>query len=171
MDEAERLMAAFGARGKRHQSTWKLGVLMDLAALDDVRVGPFLRAVLADGAEPVDVRIDALRRLWEAARVSDDRAVLAESGLRVLRGPSDGELRRFSALVLGDVADVRGVVAALGALALDADEALDLRYTAFTSVQRAGPTAECVALLRALCRDESLGPSARSVLVAWGEVR
>ncbi|MGH2369966.1 MAG: hypothetical protein ACRDI2_17440, partial [Chloroflexota bacterium] len=82
--------------------------------------------------------------------------------------PSDGELRLYAALVLGDFTDVRGVVAALGAVALDAEEPFDLRYNAFTSVQRAGPTAECVALLRALRRDATLGPSARSVLGVWG---
>src|SRR5258708_7154301 len=45
--------------------------------------------------------------------------------------------------------------------------ALDLRYSAFTSLQRAGPTSESVSLLRQLTEDETLGRSARSLLSTW----
>jgi hypothetical protein len=168
MDEIERLMAAFGARGKRDQATWKLDVLMDLAASDDCRVVAFLQTVLTDGEEPLEVRIDALMRLREAPLAPDQRVSVAESSRQVLRCHAHGDLRLLAALALGDVADVPGVLAALGALALNPEERLELRYNAFTSLQRAGPTAECLALLAALGDDETFGQSARGVLATWG---
>jgi len=58
-------------------------------------------------------------------------------------------------------------VTTLGGLALDPDELIDLRYSAFTSLQRAGPTAECVALVQQLSADETLGGCARSLLSLW----
>jgi hypothetical protein len=55
----------------------------------------------------------------------------------------------------------------LSAVCLAQDESLDLRYAAFTSLERAGPTPESIALLRQISRDETLGSSASSVLLAW----
>jgi len=50
---------------------------------------------------------------------------------------------------------------------LDVREQIDLRYSAFTSFERAGPTDECVQILRQLSADETLGHSARSLLSMW----
>ncbi len=47
------------------------------------------------------------------------------------------------------------------------DEPIDLRYSAFTSLQQAGATPECTALLRQLSTDEALGRSAQSTLSIW----
>jgi len=49
----------------------------------------------------------------------------------------------------------------------DPGETIDVRYSAFTSLQRAGPTAKCVAILRQLSADGILGRSARSLLSLW----
>jgi hypothetical protein len=72
-----------------------------------------------------------------------------------------------AALALAVFTDIDGVATALGGIALDSDEPIDLRYSAFTSLQRAEPTPECIALFRQLWTDEPLGPSARSVLSSW----
>jgi hypothetical protein len=168
MDDVERLIEAFGARGKRDQSTWKLDVLLDLGRLDDPGIVSFLRAVLTDEAEPVDVRIDALKRLREAPLAPDERVRVAEASVQVLSRPSDGRLLLHAALVLGELTDVRGVLDALAALVVDPDEPLELRYNAFTALQRVGPTPEGLALLRGLSGDETLGPSARALIIAWG---
>jgi hypothetical protein len=58
-------------------------------------------------------------------------------------------------------------VTTLGNQALEVQEPIDLRYIAFTSLERAGPIPECVALVRQLTNDELLGRSARSVLLRW----
>jgi len=42
-----------------------------------------------------------------------------------------------------------------------------LRYAALTSIERAGPTPDCIPILREIARDEILGDAARSVLTAW----
>jgi hypothetical protein len=70
-------------------------------------------------------------------------------------------------LALAEFADIDGVPAALGELALDADLPLDVRYYAFTSLERAGATTECVALVRRLVSDDTLGAAARSLLLSW----
>ena len=171
MDMVEQLIRAFGALGKPDQSARKLDVLMDLGRLDDPRVVSLLEQVTTDRAQPADVRIDALRRLREAAMAPADRVRAAEAGIQALResvGIADDSLRLHASLALGDFVDVPGVLDALGALCACVDEPIELRYNAFTSAQRTGPTPSCVELMRVLSTDETLGQSAQSVLVSWG---
>jgi hypothetical protein len=171
MDEVARLIEAFGARGQRGQSAWKLDVLMDLGRIDDGRVRAFLAAVATDGDEPSDVREDALRRLREVSVTPEARDLAARVGITALRRAGVGigglAIRLQAALVLGDVVDVEGVLAALGTVAADQDEPIELRYTAFTALERAGPTAACLAILRPLAADEALGQAVRSLLASW----
>ena len=155
MDDVERLIEAFGALGKRDHSARKLDLLMDLGRLDDPRLVSFLDEVAVDGAPPADVPD---RRAAQAA--GGDGSHPARHGPGRAAGADDrpdGALRLHAALVLGDFVDVPGVVEGLGALATSPDEPIELRYNAFTSLQRAGPTQACVALMRALCADEILG--------------
>jgi hypothetical protein len=168
MDPAAWLIEAFGSRGKRDHSAWKLDVLMDLGRHDDPKVIAFFLAVVVDAEEPTDVRLDALGRLREVALDAAARCLAADASLKVLSRPSDDGLRLHAALVLGDFTDVPGVLDALGALTQEPDESIELRYNAFTSLQRAGPTEPCLDVLRALSADETLGPSARAILASWG---
>jgi hypothetical protein len=71
------------------------------------------------------------------------------------------------AVALAEFADVDGVPAGLAAVTLNPELPLDLRYSAFTSLQRAGPDSACVAFVRQLLADEELGAAARSLLSAW----
>jgi len=168
MDLVERLIEAFGSRGKRDHSAWKLDVLMDLGRLDDPRVVAFFMAVVVDVDEPTDVRVDALGRLREAALRPDERVLAVEATRQALCRPTDDRLRLHAALVLGDFTDLPGVLDALGTLAREPDESIELRYNAFTSLQRAGPTPACLDVLQALSADETLGQSARALLASWG---
>jgi len=72
-----------------------------------------------------------------------------------------------AAQVLGEFTDMDTVPTTLASLALDRSEPIDIRYLAFTSLQRAGPTLECVALLRQLSTDETLGSAASNLLSLW----
>jgi hypothetical protein len=166
MDEVARLIEMFGAR-PMSAALAKLDVLMDLERLRDPRIVPFLVQVLRDREQPKEVRIHVLKKLRNGALPSVERHDVAEAIIDVLSDGSSLDLRLQAALALAEFTQVDGVTAALGGLALDADEPLDLRYSAFTSLERAGPTSECVAILRQLSRDETLGGSARSVLSTW----
>jgi len=92
---------------------------------------------------------------------------VAAAILQVISDRSSPDLRLQASLGLGEFTDIAGVPTRLGRLALDSDEPIDLRYSAFTSLQRAGSTPECVTLLRELTTDEMLGRSARSLLSLW----
>ena len=166
MDDVERLIEAFRAR-----STWsvlsKLDALLDLEQLDDPRIVPFLLHVLADQREPTEVRIHVLKRLRNGSLSSENRSLVAEAILQVVSDRSTPDLRLQAVLALAEFTDIDGVPATLGSLALDPGETIDVRYSAFTSLQRAGPTARCVAVLRQLSADGMLGRSARSLLSLW----
>jgi len=168
VDEVDTLIDAFGSRGKRNQSLWKLDVLLDLGRLYDPRVAPFLAAVIADSDEPSDVRSEALSRLRETAQSPSDRLLAAGAGLAALAPGSDSQIRLRAAIVLGDFVDVDGVLGALGRVARAECEPTELRYNAYTSLQRAGPVAACVDILRSLRADEAFGPSARALMASWG---
>jgi hypothetical protein len=168
MDEVDTLLQAFGSRGKRNQSLWKLDVLLDLGRLVDPRVVQFLAVVATDIDEPLDVRLEALLRLRDSAQSPGGRVLAAGAGLTVLAAGSDGRIRLRAAIVLGDFVDVDGVLSALGMLAAAGSEPTELRYNAYTSLQRAGPTTACVGILRSLSDDETLGQSARALMATWG---
>jgi hypothetical protein len=144
-------------------------MLMDLERLDDPRTVPFLVGVLADDSQPMEVRIHLVRRLRNGRLTPEERLLVAPVLGRLLQREQKLELRLQAALALGEFADVGGIVAALGTLALASDEPIDLRYATFTSVQRAGPTPECAALLQSLAQDETFGRAALDVLALWGE--
>jgi hypothetical protein len=166
VDEVERLIAAFTARA-RSAAASKLDVLIDLERLDDPRIVPFLLLVLTDREEPTEVRIHVVKRLRNGSLAAETRGRVAHAIIQILEDRSNPDLRLQAALALAEFTDVEGVAHMLGSLALDVTEPLDLRYSAFTSLERAGSTTECVAILRQLVADETLGRSARSLLSMW----
>ena len=147
----------------------KLDVLMDLEQVRDPRVVPFLLQLLEDRQESGEVRIHVVRQLRNGTGllVPADRLVVAKAIAEVLADTSTAELRLQAALALGDFTEIDGVLSSLSEVTLARDESIDLRYAAFTAIERAGPTPECVAALGRIARDETLGDAARSVLSAW----
>ena len=166
MDEVQRLIETFRARATSSVQS-KLAALIALERCRDPRVVPFLLHVLEDRSEPTQVRIHALKRLRNGTLSPSTRPLVAEALVRILQDPSSPELRVHAALALAEFTEIDGVPGGLGRLALDADEPIELRFSAFTSLQRGGPLTESVALLRRLLTDEALGQSARSILSLW----
>ena len=167
MDKVERLIQVFSARGAMASAAAKLDVLLDLERLRDRRVVFFLLQLLADPNQPAEVRVHVLKRLRNGPLTADDRVTVAGALRQLLSSGSSLNLRLQAALALGEFPQIAGVLPALGTLALEPHESIDLRYAAFTSLERAGPTTECVNLLRQLSNDDTLGCAARSVLVCW----
>ena len=166
MDEVEQLIKAYESRAASPAVT-KLGILIDLDALSDPRIVPFLLRVLADQREPTEVRVHVLKRLRNGRLSPENRPLVAAAILQVVSDRSSPDLRLQASLALAEFTDIEGVPTRLGGLALDPDEPIDLRYSAFTSLQRAGASPECVALVRKLTTDGVLGRSARSLLSLW----
>jgi len=166
MDQVEQLIKAYASQAQSSVVS-KLGVLIDLDRLRDPRSVPFLLRVLADRQEPTEVRIHVLKRLRNGRLSPENRPLVAGAILQVISDRSSPDLRLQASLALAEFTDIEGVPTSLGRLALDSEEPIDLRYSAFTSLQRAGSTPESVALLRQLSRDAALGRSARSLLSLW----
>jgi hypothetical protein len=145
----------------------KLDILMDLERVRDERVVSFLLKVLEDAREPLEVRIHVLKRLRNGPLTPSERSTVAAVLSDLMLQGSSIDLRLQATLALGEFTDICGVLSALGFLAVQPVELIDLRYSAFTSLERAGPTPECVTLLRLLSNDEILGRSARSALGRW----
>jgi hypothetical protein len=170
MREIDERIAAFRARARRHHVTWKLAALTDLGQFDDPRVAQFFITVVIDTEEASEVRTDALRRLREAPLRPSDRGPAASAGLQALARGTDRQLRLHAAIILGDFVDIERVFDGLSGVAADPDEPVELRYNAFTSLQRAGPTPSCLTILRALAADDTFGASARALLDSWGAI-
>jgi len=122
---------------------------------------------MTDPQEPVEVRVQALKRVRDRDLVQGPRGRAAAALLQVVDDSCPPALRLHAALALGEFTDVTHVPAGLGAVAQDPAVPLDIRYSAFTSLQRIGPTPQCVAILRHLLTDDALGASARSLLLSW----
>lgn len=135
---------------------------MDLERLADCRVVPFLLELLAHRRESAEVSSHVLKQLRNG-RLTPPRGRWLPTPL--IHIPSDSgfqELRLDAAVALGEFTDVAGVPAALGGMTLDMALLIDLRYSAFTSLERAGPTAECIAFLRRLSTYETLAAAQRA---------
>jgi len=145
---------------------------MDLERVRDPRVVPFLLTVLADRNEREEVRIHVVRQLRNenGVLVPSDHPVVSRALQEILTDTSAESLRLQAALTPGDFTEMDGALGALTALSLAHDESIDLRYAAFTSIERAGPALQAVAVLRQIARDDALGSAARSVLSAWHAV-
>ena len=168
MDEFEPLVDAYRTRAPSSVAS-RLSVLMDLERSGDPRVVSFLLSVLADPHETEKVRIYVLKQLRNARGLvaPADRLGAAIAACDALVASSDADLGIQAALTLGDFTDIGVVLSRLTAICLAEHESIDLRYAAFTSLERAGPTRECIALLRQITADETLGLLAQSVLSAW----
>jgi hypothetical protein len=166
VDEFEQLVGRFEARPTSTPAS-RLDVLIDLEYLGDSRVVRFMLQVLADASESREVRIYALKWLIERHFAPEDRRCVAHAICRMAADRSRPDTRVQAVLALAEFADVDGVQTTLGDLALDANELIDIRYCAFTSLQKAGPTTETIALTRLLSSDNLLGGCARDALSLW----
>jgi hypothetical protein len=162
-NETARLIDAFRARPTPLLST-KLDILLQLAQIDDPSIVVFLLTVVAAPDEPTEVRINALNWLSDDPRFARHRAAVAEVLIRLLRADTDMNVRLQATFALAGLTDIAGVLTAIGNLALNPEEMIDIRYAAFTSLERCGPAPECAALLRQLTADETFGVSATSLL-------
>jgi hypothetical protein len=159
-------MHGFRARATSSVAS-KLEALIDIEQITDQRIVPFLLEVLADQREPAEVRIYVLKRLRNGGLRAEYRAPVAEAILLVVSDRSSADLRLQAVLALAEFTTIAGVVSTLGELALNRNESIDVRYSAFTSLQRAGATPESIDVLRQLSEDDTLGRSARGLLVSW----
>lgn len=166
MKEFERLVELFEARTKSSAAS-RLDVLIDLECLDDPRVAPFMVRVLSDSLEIREVRTHALKWLRNGHFTPENRPHVADALCHIVSDPSFVDMRLNAVLALGQFTDVDGVQATLGGLALDGDELIDIRYCAFTSLERAGPTPQSIDCLRRLLADNMLGGCARDALSVW----
>jgi hypothetical protein len=166
-DAIGRLISAFRVQAGFASVARKLDVLIVLESSHDERILPFLLEVLADDRQPTSVRIHVLRRVRNGGLTPANRFLIAEVMRQLVVDGSSPELRLRATIALGEFADAPGVIPALGQMALNEAAPIDLRYGAFTSLERAGPLPACIDVLRQLESDESLGPAARSALHVW----
>lgn len=166
-DDIDQLITEFRRRGSAASLAWKLGIVVDLERLPDDRIVPFLVEVLVDRRQPAAVRTHVLKRIRNGGVRPEENGRVAAALISLLGETSNAQLRTHAVLALGALNDVDGVLPVLGSIVLDESAPLDLRYTAFTSLERAGPTEHSIAILRTLAHDETLGRTARSTLLAW----
>jgi hypothetical protein len=166
VDEVERLIQLFTARADA-PALARLDILLDLRRHRHPRIVPFLLQVLMDSDESGEVRIDVVKQLTRVPLAAQERSAVAHAIARSLVDGGDARLRLQAAMALGCFADVEGIPAVLGSVALDTSESVDLRFSSFTSLERAGATPESVRLVGTLTADETLGRAAAALLATW----
>ncbi len=167
MDDIARLIAVFEDSGA--DTAWKLDALLDLGQHRHPVIIPFLLRVLADPSEAAAVRIAVTRSLRDRQLTFRERCDTARVLADIVTSPSCAysDVRAHAAVAMGDFVDVDGVLEALGHCAVDPQDDFDVRYAAFTALERAGPTPDSIPILKLLRADETLGRSAQSLLVRW----
>jgi hypothetical protein len=169
VDKVERLIRVFRAHGTTSPVSKRLDALLELEQLHDPRVLEFMLTILADPEQPTEVRLHVLKHTRNGMLGANQRPRVAGVLLEVLDDRSSSELHLQAVLALGEFTGVNGVVAALGALARNTSQTLELRHAAYSSLDRAGPTCEYLTLLHDLVDDDTFGLSARTTLAAWAQ--
>jgi hypothetical protein len=144
-----------------------MDALLSIEGLSDPRVLPFLLQVVVDIQELSEVRAYVIKALRIRHLATDERAAVGAAIGRILGDRQSAGVRVQAALALAEFTDVEGVTRILGTVALDETEPLDLRYLAFTSLERAMPRSDCVDILRQLIVDDTFDRLARKVLSTW----
>ena len=165
-DDFERLTHKFRSRALSPPAS-KVDVLIDLEYLGDVRIVGVLLQVLANPLEDDEVRIHALEWLRCRQCTTTDRQGIAGAICEIASKNTNPAVRLHAVLALAGFADVEEVQATLGGITLDANESIDIRYCAFTSLEKAGLTPHCKDVLRQLSADTALGPCARHAMSLW----
>jgi hypothetical protein len=169
VDRVERLIRRFQAQGRASSVIQRLDPLLDLEQLHDPRVLDLMLKILGDPDQPAEVRLHVLKHTRNGTLLANQRPRVAGVLLELLVDRSSSELHLQAVLALGEFTDIGGVVAALGALARDTRQTLELRHAAYSSLDRAGPTPEYLAMLQDLSEDDTFGLSARTTLAAWAQ--
>jgi len=136
---------------------------------DDPRVLTFFLAVLADHNEFDLARIDMLEMLEWKPWTEDERAAIWPIVLQSVLHDPDEVVRSYAAMALNTYQNVPQVVAAAESVVRNRTEERNVRSSAFSILERLGPTDRVVTLLRDLCSDEEFAPTALRLLREWGE--
>ena len=166
-DEIEGLIHQFS--DPEVEPAWRLDALLDLQHREDPRITLAVLRVVSDAAQPVSVRLGGIRALRGRLRTTPHRVEIAQVLTRIVSDAtaSDSELRLEATVALGDCIDIPGVMAELCAVCAEPGELFDVRYAAFLSLQRGGPTPEAIDALTRLSSDETWGLSAQGILIRW----
>ena len=167
----DELLEAFHSAASLSSSVSRLDLLMDLVATGDPRVPSILLHVMTDSNEPRAARIAALKQMRNGHGTSAARPRIAAAIAALLSDAADPQVSLQAALALRDFTDVEGVVVALGRIALGVDYSPELRYAAFTALERAEQNPGYPTLLRQLADDTLLGRVASSALRLWATRR
>jgi HEAT repeat protein len=166
MDHVEWALAQFDQR-RRLSAISKIDALLNIEEIEDPRVLPFLLHVAADTDELPEVRSHVIRTMRTRDLAADARVPVARVVGTILVGDPSSIVRAQCALALAEFTDSGGVTRMLGTVALDDSEPLDVRYSAFMSLERTGPRPECVEVVQQLSVDETFGRSAPRLLSMW----
>jgi hypothetical protein len=159
-------IAALRSRDARLSAAAKLGLLAELEGSNDPRILPLLVQIMTDSDEPAPVRVHVLKHMRNGRLTPDSRPSIAAAMLELLADAADAQVRLQVALALGNFTDIPEIVSALGAVAMAPGESIDLRYAAFTSLERTESMPRALGVLRQLASDEVLGLVARRALAA-----
>jgi hypothetical protein len=162
----EALMEALMSEAATLPLPARVEALERMDRLRDPRVVPFMLRLLANDSGPTKLRIHIVRLLRNGRLSTAERPQVANALIELLDRPVEARLKLQIVLALGEFTQVPGALEALGNVAA-ADEPVDVRYAAFTSIQRAGPQLAGVRILMQLLEDETLGPSIRALLREW----
>lgn len=166
MDDVACVLAQFDQR-RRLSAKSKIDLLLNVQDIQDPRVLAFLLRVAADTDELSEVRSHVIKTMRTRPIAADARIPVARAVGTILLCDASFIVRAQCALTLAEFTDVAGVAHMLGTVALDGGEPLDVRYSAFISLERTGPRPECVEAVQKLSADETFGRSARRLLSMW----
>jgi hypothetical protein len=172
MDRIEELLSNY--RGEdtgalaRQDSSKKPRIIEELGSFDDPRALQLILEAAGDRSEFDLARIAAFRVLeLKRPTAPEDQRRIADVIARVVKEDPDDDVRNYAVMaatyymIIDDVADQT-----IRVLQTDTENA-DLRWNAFAAIEKMGPTAKGLNVMRAIRGDSEFQRASERVLIEW----
>ena len=168
MDRIEELIANYRNEDTlalpRPDASRKPRIIEELGSDDDPRALKLIVQAASDEAEFDLARIAAFRVLeLRRPTAPEERQEIAEVIARVVKNDSDNDVRNYAAIAAAYYTTVDDVAEQIIRILLDDGENSDLRWNAFTAVEKMGSTAKALDAMRAIREVPEFQHARRSV--------
>lgn len=172
MDEVGHLISTFKEENTKSLDnvdfSRKVRIIMELEGVDDDRVLPFFLETVMNEDEYDLARIEILKILEiRESNDKDEHQKIGHIVKNILMNDPDDDVRNYAAMTVSNFMDVEGVIEQIVKIIFNVEEDINLRWNAFTAVEKMGPTQQSLEILQKCLSEDEFKKSVLLILNRW----
>lgn len=169
MEQVQQLIAAFHnqQQNKKNEYPGKMTIIRSLEERDTPEVLTFFLQTVANPQEYDLARMEILKILRLYKSDEQQRQNIAQVLVTIVKEDQDDLVRSYAIMALRNYTGIEQVDDVVERVVTDEDEDEDLRFNAFSVLERIGPNERTRRLLQDLAEDEVLGSAVKRVRKTW----